>query len=95
MSKKHIIVNDKMQQNYKYLISEQAGKNFHNEFQPQLTPKQMLELGVFGGKYMTDCINEFPNDWFVNAKLSPKFKNIKLNYFKVDASLPLSHWKMK
>ena len=95
MSKKYIIVNDKMQQNYKYLISEQAGKNFHNEFQPQLTPKQMLEIGVFGGKYMTDCINEFPNDWFVNAKLSPKFKNIKLNYFKVDASLPLSHWKMK
>ena len=68
---------------------------FHPEFHPQLTPKQMLAMGIFGGKYMTDCINEFPNDWFENAKLSPQGKDIKLNFFGVDASMPLSHWNNK
>ena len=54
----------------------------------------MLELGVFGGKYLNDCKNEFPEDWFVNAKLC-EFKNIELNYFSVDASQPLSEWIKK
>ena len=90
-----IIVNDKMQSNYIYYIKEEMGKNFDAEFKPELTPKKMLELGVFGGKYITDCENEFPNSWFKNAKISPKYKDINLNYFKVDASLPLSTWKDK
>ena len=58
-----------MQRKYVYYRTEPMGKNFHPEFKPQLTPKQMLELGVFGGKYMTDCANEFPDDWFDDAKL--------------------------
>ncbi len=57
---KKIIVNDLMQKNYIYFLSKPIGKNFDKEFQPELTPKQMLELGVFGGKYMTDCQDEFP-----------------------------------
>ena len=52
-------------------------------------------MGIFGGKYMTDCTNEFPNDWFENAKLSPQGKDIKINFFGVDASMPLSHWNNK
>ena len=92
---KKVIVNDKMQSNYVYYLIEPIGKNFDPEFKPELTPKEMLELGVFGGKYMTDCINEFPKDWFINAKLSPEKKDISLNYFKIDASMPLSHWKEK
>lgn len=95
MRKDYIIVNDNMQCNYKYLITEKPAENFNSEFTPELTPKEMLELGVFGGKYMTDCINEFPSEWFVNAKLSPQFKNINLNYFKVDASLSLRDWQNK
>ena len=59
------------------------GENFDVDFKPELTPKEMLALGVFGGKYMTDCVNEFPSDWFLNAKLSPTRKNIKLNFYKV------------
>ena len=55
----------------------------------------MLTLGVFGGKYMTDCTNEFPQSWFQNAKLSPQRKNLELNYFKVDASLSLDEWNKK
>ena len=92
--RKKIIVNDKMQKG-SYYLTEPTGKNFHPEFKPELTPKQMLELGVFGGKYMTDCKKEFPDSWFKKAKLSPKIKNTSINYFKVDASMPLSHWQKK
>lgn len=89
---KAVHVNDKMQKDYVYYISEAAGENFHPKFKPELTPQQMLELGVFGGKYLNDCQSEFPQKWFKNAKLSPDKKDIKLNYFLVDASQPLRVW---
>jgi hypothetical protein len=92
---KKIVVKDKMQQEYIYFLVEPIGKNFDSNFKPELTPKEMLELGVFGGKYMTDCKREFPKDWFSKAKLSPFKKDISLNYFGVDASMPLSHWQKK
>ena len=66
---KTIVVKDKMQNGYKYDIVEPIGKNFHNNFKPDLTPKQMLKLGVFGGKYMSDCTKEFPKDWFTGVML--------------------------
>jgi len=90
-----IEVNDKMQKGYRYELSEPGGENFDPEFKPELTPKEMLVMGVFGGKYMTDCRKEFPADWFENAKLSPEKKNPKLNFFRVDASQPLSVWRKK
>ena len=71
---KKIIVNDLMQTNYTYYLKEPVGCNFHIDFKPDFSPKKMLELGVFGGKYMTDCINEYPDDWFINAKLSASSK---------------------
>jgi hypothetical protein len=92
--KKKVIVNDKMQKTI-YYLQEETGKNFHPDFNPELSPKQMLELGVFGGKYMTDCKSEFPDDWFKNAKLSPEKRNPNLNYFKIKASKPLSYWREK
>ena len=92
---KKIIVNDKMQKNYVYTLVEKAGENFHAEFAPELTPWQMLEMGVFGGKYMTDCRGEFPADWFVAAKLSAAKRNAQINYFGVNASQPLSVWREK
>ena len=95
MVKKIIIVNDKMQNNYSYSLAEPEGKNFHPLFAPQLTPKEMLELGVFGGKYLTDCQAEFPSYWFEQAKLSASKKDISLNYFSVDASQPLQEWQAK
>ena len=93
--RKTIIVNDRMQKNYRYELTEPAGRNFHTDFHPQLTPKQMLALGVFGGKYMTDCQKEFPEDWFKNAKLSPDKHDVTFNFFGVDASQPLSVWQKK
>ncbi len=84
-----------MQKGYKYELIEKEGKNFHPEFRPELTPKQMLELGVFGGEYMTDGKNEFPKSWFTKAKLSPHKHDPNLNYFKVNASQTLSEWRRK
>ena len=92
--KKKIQFNDKMQSGY-YYLTEPIGKNFDPEFQPELTPRKMLELGVFGGKYMTDCREEFPSSWYKDAKLSPEIKDPQLNYFKVDASLSLKKWEEK
>ncbi|NCS99896.1 hypothetical protein GW765_02850 [Candidatus Parcubacteria bacterium] len=93
--KKIVTVNDKMQSGYKYEITEQSGKKFHPDFKPDLSPKEMLELGVFGGKYMTDCKAEFPKSWFEKAKLSPKKSNCNLNLFGICASQPLSVWREK
>ena len=93
--KKNIVVNDKMQKDYSYVQTEPIGRNFHPDFKPELSPKQMLQMGIFGGKYMTDCRNEFPIDWFKEAKLSPKKRDDSLNYFGIDASKPLSYWRKK
>ena len=92
---RRVVVNDSMQQGYVYELTEPAGRNFHSDFTPELTPKQMLRMGVFGGKYLTDCRGEFPADWFKHAKLSPEKRNPKLNYFGVHASQPLSEWRRK
>lgn len=90
-----VVVNDRMQKDYRYRLAAAMGRDFDPEFKPQLTPKEMLALGVFGGKYLTDCAAEFPADWFANAKLSPLAKDPKLNFFGVDASQPLSEWRRK
>ncbi len=93
--KKIVRVNDKMQTGYSYELVAPMGKKFDPEFKPELTPKQMLALGVFGGKYMTDCKKEFPKDWFQKAKFNPEFHDPKINYFGVNASQPLSVWQKK
>lgn len=95
MVPKKIIVSDLMQKNYTYFLTSPVGQNFDPLFTPDLTPKQMLSMGVFGGKYMTDCREEFPEDWFTNAKLYHEFHDPKLNYFKVNASQSLLVWCTK
>lgn len=93
--KRIIVVNDKMQRGYRYHLSAPAGRGFDSEFDPELTPAEMLRLGVFCGKYMTDTRKEFPASWFVGAKLAPKQRDCGLNFFGVDASQPLSVWRAK
>lgn len=90
-----VVVHDKMQDGYVYYRTERIGRNFDSEFRPELAPKQMLELGVFGGRYMTDCRAEFPASWFRRAKLCPERHDPKLNCFGVNASLPLREWRRK
>jgi hypothetical protein len=93
---KKVLVNDKMQTNYEYERTEKVGENFHPDFKPQLTPKEMLELGIFGGVYFSDKPSEFPLDWFKKAKLSPDGERHKeLNYFVINASQPLKVWQEK
>jgi hypothetical protein len=82
-----------MQRNYVYHRTEPIGRNFAPDFEPELTPPQMLRLGVFGGKYMTDCRAEFPERWFAGAKLSPGRRDRRLNYFGVNASQSLAAWR--
>lgn len=84
-----------MQKNYEYFLTEPVGQNFDPLFNPELSPEEMLAMGVFGGKYMTDCINEFPAGWFTHAKLNPRRHDPALNYFGVNASQPLSVWIKK
>lgn len=95
MKKKTIKVNDLMQKDYKYTLTEPIGKNFDEKFKPELTPKEMLKLGIFGGVYMRDCKEEFPKDWFKDAKLSKDKRDPELNYFKTNASKPLKYWIQK
>ena len=93
MKPRRILVNDKMQRGYVYWLTEPTGRNFDVGFTPELTPREMLALGVFGGKYMTDCRDEFPASWFRRAKLSPERADPSLNYFGVRASQPLALWR--
>jgi hypothetical protein len=95
MKSRWIEVNDRMQRGYRYRLSSPAGQDFHPDFTPDLTPKQILALGVFGGKYMTDGTKEFPKSWFAGARLSHQGRNPALNYFGVNASQPLSVWRAK
>jgi hypothetical protein len=90
-----VTVNDMMQQNYSYELTEPVEQNFDPMFAPELTPRKMLAMGVFGGKYMTDCREEFPADWFENARLSPGHRDHSLNFFGINASKPLSYWQEK
>lgn len=93
--RKIIKVHDLMQQDYEYELRAPMGAEFAADFQPELSPAEMLSLGVFGGKYMTDCRDEFPKDWFKKAKLCHEFHDPKLNFFGVNASQPLQVWRQK
>src|SRR4051812_40939215 len=95
MSERIVIVNDKMQRGYRYTLVAPAGRDFDPSFKPELTPAQMLELGVFCGKYMNDTRREFPAAWFAHARLSPSGRDCSLNFFGVDASQKLSVWRAK
>ena len=65
--------------------------DFYKIFKPQLSPKKMLELGVFGGAYFGQNIKEYPKSWFEKAKISKNF-DVNLNRFKIAAGLSREHW---
>jgi hypothetical protein len=95
MAARWVTVNDRMQRDYRYELVAPEGEELDPGFAPELTPAEMLELGVFGGKYMTDCTAEFPAEWFAHARLSPEGADRKLNHFGVLASQPLAEWRRK
>jgi hypothetical protein len=89
-----IVVNDRMQRGYEYRLSAPMGKDFHADFAPKFSPSEMLAMGIFEGKYMNDCRDEFPKTWFAKAKIGKK-PDPALNYFGVKSRQPLSVWKEK
>ena len=60
-------------------------------FKPELTPKRMMELGVFGGAYFGLDVKEYPKTWFKNVKLSKTF-DVNINRFKIVSGLSREHW---
>lgn len=94
-SAKTVVVNDLMQQGYAYTLTARTGADFAPGFEPELTPAEMLELGIFCGKYMTDCRDEFPASWFLRARLADGRRDCSLNFFGVAASQPLAEWRRK
>ncbi len=100
MPGKKILYSDNFQQGYMYYLTRPLGKNFDEGFSPDLTPKQMLDLGVFGGAYFIGVKNlipkDLPKEWFKNIAMSlDGEKHGQLNFFKVNASQPLSVWQKK
>lgn len=89
-----IEVNDKMQMGYRYLLSAPVGDCFHSDFKPFFTPQVMLEMGIFEGKYCNDCFEEFPKEWFENAKITDS-PDPSLNFFGIKSRQPLRVWQQK
>lgn len=90
-----IVVNDRMQQNYRYRLTAPEGCEFHSTFKSELSPRAMLELGVFCGVYLRDCREEFPTSWFTRARLATGPPDPSINFFGVRASVSLSVWRAK
>ena len=91
-----VVVKNKIQRTYTYYRTEPVGKHFHPDFKPELTPKEMLVLGVFDGLYFGDKPDEYPKNWWLGAKLSEDGEpHRERNFFKTHASQPLHVWQEK
>lgn len=90
---------NRMEKNYAYRLDVEPGKEFPPDFKPYYTPGEMLAMGVFEGKYLNDCLTEFPAEWFLEAiradTLRPTGPTVAVNYTKADSRLPLSEWRRK
>jgi len=90
---------NRMEKNYSYVLTCNPGEDFDPSFTPYADPGEILALGAFGGKYLNDCLLEFPAEWFWRAglldKLRPDTEDIAVNYFQIDSRLGLSQWKEK
>ena len=87
-------VNDKMQSGYRYRLMARVGRDFAPDFKPCFTPKEMLAHGVFEGKYLNDCREEFPASWYRGAKLS-EVPDPSVNCFSVKSRQSLQVWQEK
>jgi hypothetical protein len=93
--KRIVIVNDRFQTDYHYERVVRPGEDFDLDFTPDLSPAEMLALGIFSGVYMNDCQDEFPKQWFEKARISNHGPDVLCNFFEIKASQPLSVWRQK
>ena len=88
---------NKMSKGYSYVLEENPGEGFADGFKPHANPGEILALGAFGGKYLNDCLLEFPAEWFLDAialdKLRPQGADISVNLFDIKSRLPLPQWR--
>lgn len=94
---KLVEVHDKTQKNYRYSLSMPYGDfSDQPEFQPELSPRTMLRMGVFEGKYLNDARQEFPSEWYTDARLTTTGKpDLQLNCFGIKSRQPLAEWRRK
>ncbi len=92
-----IVANDLMQKNYHYILSAPVGKIFDPNFRPELSPAEMLKMGVFEGKYLNDCTRELPKEWYEQAikSLSSQKPDVSKNFFKIKSRQSLQIWREK
>ena len=72
------------------------------EFKPSCSPKDMLDLGVFGGCYFgpkgsqefKDNTKDLPSEWFENANLTSSY-DPDANYFGVKSGKDKDWWVNK
>ena len=76
------------------ILKKKSKEDFYKLFKPQLTPKKMLELGVFGGSYFELNVKEYPKSWFIKAKISKNF-DVSINRFSVKSGLSRKEWLEK
>ena len=63
----------------------------HPEFRPHLSPREMLIAGVFEGRYLNSCRDEYPEEWFIGARLSD-VPDPRLNKFGLKSRTTKSWW---
>lgn len=82
-------------ESYRFPITAKYGDVYSESFNPVYTPRQMLNNGVFEGRYLNSLYACFPHEWWQDANISIYNPDVNCNYFKVKSRNSLQDWKAK